>query len=126
MVPAPATPASRSPAFLQRHKGARRAPHIAATFATGLLLAAGPASADLIWAPMWDIRTLPMNWEVRASGASTTFFSHFADGGTFNVYNSSNVLLATVNGGIGEDKSTTVATVAGEIYRMEFSAGFHV
>jgi len=93
---------------------------IAATTA----LFAAQANADVIWAPMWDMRHHPMTWEVKASGTSMTFHSFFADGGTFEVRDSASTLLDTVSG--SGDKSTTLSVTSGEIYTMTFTSGFHV
>lgn len=83
-------------------------------------------SADTIWAPMWDIRSLPMTWEIKASGPSLNAHAYFADGGSFSITTlDGSSTLATV-GGFGDHSTGPVAVTAGEIYKMTFTGGFHV
>ena len=84
------------------------------------------ASADTILAPMWDIRSLPMTWEIKASGPTLTAHSYFADGGGFKITTEDgSSTLATV-GGFGDHSTGPLAVTPGAIYKMVFEGGFHV
>ena len=102
----------------------RRQPALLAALAAACLGAVGPASAAAIWAPMWDIRNLPMTFEAKASGSSMTFGNYFADCGSLTVRDAASATVATLSG-CGQ-LSTTFATTAGQNYRFTYTSGFHV
>ena len=90
-----------------------------------LFCLAPPAPADTIWAPMWDLRHVPMTWEVRASESTLTVRSFNADFGSFRVQNQAgSVTLATVTG-VGDVSTAPLAVVPGDIYRVSVDSGFH-
>lgn len=88
------------------------------------LVGSSRLAATQIWAPMWDIRSLPMTWEVKAESSSLVVNSFNADGATFQVWRGG-TLLSTVSG-YGDVTSGALATTAGEILQVKYTSGFHV
>jgi hypothetical protein len=73
---------------------------------------------------MWDIRNIPLIFEVKADGGSVTFHSFNVGGGSFEVRDSSNTLIGSAAG--GGNVSAMIATSAGSSYFMRYTSGFHV
>lgn len=92
--------------------------------ALGLSFAPWTASADTVWGPMWDVRSLPMEWQVKASDPTLNVHAYFADGGRIRVYDGA--IQMSVISGTGDRATGALSVTPGNVYRMVIDQGFHV
>lgn len=95
-----------------------------------LLLVCGLGTQGLgvttIWAPMWDVRHRPMEWEVRAEGNLLSVNGYFDGGGGYRVTTRDGLTTLGAVGGVGDLSTGPLAVVPGEVYKVQVTSGFHV
>jgi hypothetical protein len=83
-------------------------------------------AGDEIWAPMWDIRSLPLTFELKADSPTLVANSFNPDGATFRVTTADGLTTLATASGVNDVTTGPIAVTPGETYKMVYDTGFHV